>query len=394
MSPEILIVGGGPVGSAVALQLHRAGRRVLLLDAGASSSKICGEGLLPPGWAALEELGVAGQVVDKAAIEEVVYAVPEPRTGRLRTLRAPVSRPSFGVRRETLCRAFEQVLKEEAVPVLRPARFRTLAWEGEGLQVEVEAGGERRRIACQTLVGADGLHSPVRREAGLVAPEPRRFARWGTRVYFPNPGCRAVTVTLGEGVESYMTPLGKGLCGLAFLWSPHELGRPLPGEGATWERLLARFPPSVREVLPSPEEFFGADRAIGPLQQRVLSPLHASGKIALVGDAAGYLDALTGEGLCLGLLQARALSRLLLEGRLEDYPAAHRAIKERHQVVVHLLLWLLARPALKERVFAALLHTPDLFVRLVRTAVEDQPWQRLVGGDAIRFLYYLLRGES
>lgn len=391
---EVLIVGGGPVGSALALQLHRAGRDVLLVDAGASPGKVCGEGLLPPGWAALERLGVAGLVTSKAAIEGLSYVLPDPRSGALRTLRAPVTRASFGVRRELLCQAFETALSQEAVPVARPSRFRGLCWRDGQVKVELEQAGEKRQIGCSVLVGADGLHSSVRRGAEMGSTRPRRFARWGCRVYLQNPLCRGVTVTLGEGVESYMTPLGDGLCGLAFLWSPARLGRPLPGEGATWERLLARFPTSVRETLPASTQFFGADRAIGPLQQQVTSPLHASGRIALVGDAGGYLDALTGEGLCLGLLQAEALAALYLNGRLSDYPVAHRAIKQRHQVVVHLLLWLLARPALRERVFGALLRTPELFVKLLRTAVEEQPWQRLVTPDAGRFLYHLLRGDS
>jgi 2-polyprenyl-6-methoxyphenol hydroxylase-like FAD-dependent oxidoreductase len=390
---EFLVVGGGPVGSALALQLRRAGREVLLVDGGASPSKVCGEGLLPAAWEVLEELGVAPLVAARAPIRELTYQLVDPRDGRLRAIRAGLRHPSYGVRREVLCAAFAQAAREEGLEVWRPARFRSLQLEVAGCRVELELPSEQggaRRVACRYLLGADGLHSSVRRAAGLANPKPGRFARWGSRVYMRAPAGSGVVVTLGDGLECYQTPLDEGLCGLAFIWSPRLLGRPLPGEGPLWSRLLARFPPAVRDSLPPSGVFFGSEKAIGPLQQQVLSPLHPGGRVALLGDAAGYLDALTGEGLCLGLLQARALARLLLADRLQDYPRAHRAIKWRHQLTVQALLHLFARPALRERAFRGLQAVPGLLQTLVRVAVEQEPWYRLLGPDLVRFARHAL----
>ena len=66
---EVLVVGGGPAGSALALELQRRGREVLLVDAGASRRKICGEGILPLGWAVLESLGVSRHICRYSPIE-------------------------------------------------------------------------------------------------------------------------------------------------------------------------------------------------------------------------------------------------------------------------------------------------------------------------------------
>lgn len=229
---EFLVVGGGPVGSALALQLRRAGREVLLVDGGASPSKVCGEGLLPAAWEVLEELGVAPLVAARAPIRELTYQLVDPRDGRLRAIRAGLRHPSYGVRREVLCAAFAQAAREEGLEVWRPARFRSLQLEVAGCRVELELPSEQggaRRVACRYLLGADGLHSSVRRAAGLANPKPGRFARWGSRVYMRAPAGSGVVVTLGDGLECYQTPLDEGLCGLAFIWSPRLLGRPLPG---------------------------------------------------------------------------------------------------------------------------------------------------------------------
>ena len=367
---EVLVVGGGPVGSAVALELQRRGREVLLVDAGAAAHKICGEGILPLGWSILQELGVANKIERLAPITELVYQLPEASRDSLPRLRAELSLPSHGVERAELMKAFSLCLREARVERWEATRFRGLEVEPRGVRVRLE-GQRAGELRCRLLIGADGLHSRVRGQAGLHCARPRRFFRWGTRVYFRENSCRAgVTVTLGEGVETYLTPLGDGLHGLAFLWSPALLGRPPEGEGPLWSRLLERFPQAYRRTLPPLEAFWGADRAIGPLQQRVCSPLHPSGRIALLGDAGGYLDALTGEGLCLGLAQAMSLAELYQSGRIINYPWRHRLLKLRHILVVSALLRLLERPPLKRAVFSTLLRFPGLFQRLLTAVVE------------------------
>ena len=387
----IAIVGGGPIGSALALRLSRE-HRVVLVDAGAAPQKICGEGLLPAAWEVLSELGLDQRLTRRSPIRGISYGLFNSE-GELKTVTGSLLKPAYGVQREHLMEAFQSGLDDSNVEVRKETRLRDFSWTGRGVTLDLESKDKsRQQLDCDLLIGADGLHSSVRRKADLQSTRPRRYARWGARCYFRSEEVRErVCVTLGAGLESYLTPLGGKLFGLAFLWSPNSLGRPLPGTGEVWRRLFALMGPRFSEVLPEPSgDFWGDDRAIGPLQQPVISPLHPSGRVALVGDAAGYLDALTGEGLCLGLRQARSLSNCILEGRLSDYPNEHRALKRRHQWTVSGLLWLIHQPKLRERVFRALHRTPEQFSAVLRFAVEEAGWSTLLSRHLLRFLRELL----
>lgn len=387
----MVVVGGGPVGSALSLYLARAGVRVRLIDAGAGERKVCGEGILPAGWRVLEELDIAPRLVQRALIRGLCYHMPDRRGWQ--SMRATLSGRAFGVSRSHLYNVFREVVRESSVELLENHRLRNFRLLGDGVELSVE-GPEKstRTMRCSHLLAADGLHSPVRRRAGLRSDKPSCYQRWGARCYFRSSEERHfVEVTLGDGVESYLTPLGEGRYGLAFLWSPKLLpGANMRGERIV-ERLLRRFPDDFSARLPRLEgEFWDGARAIGPLHQRVVSPLHESERVALAGDAAGYFDALTGEGLCLGLRQARSLSRCFLEGRLRDYPVEHRRIKARHQLVVGGLLWLIHHPSLRTRVFHSLCRSPEQFQAVIRFAVEEAPWWRLLTRESPGFLWSLL----
>jgi 2-polyprenyl-6-methoxyphenol hydroxylase-like FAD-dependent oxidoreductase len=389
----VAIVGGGPVGSALALMLAQRNIPVVLIDAGASEHKICGEGILPAGWQVLQDVGLAESLLERSPLEGLSYGM-EIR-GVWRSMSAPLKGAAFGVQRSHLFRTFHTALESSAVELWEGTRVRDFTIGQESIDVKIQRPGSGlQTLSCRLLVGADGLHSSIRRKAGLVSPEPSFYKRWGTRCYFrSSERRRCVEVTLGNGVESYLTPLGGDLYGLAFLWSPQRLGRPLTGTGPLFRRLLPYLPSGLMTRLPQPQgEFWGGDRAIGPLQQKVASPLHESGRVALVGDAAGYFDALTGEGLCLGLRQAKCLAECIEKGTLRDYPAQHRAIKWRHQIVVGGLLGLIHRPKLRDWVFSALLDSPKQFQAVIRFAVEEASWTSLLSPDLPRFLLRLLRG--
>lgn len=389
------VVGGGPVGSALSLYLARAGVRVLLVDAGASERKVCGEGILPAGWRVLEELGIALKIRERAAIRGLRYSLPSDLG--FQSMRAALRGEAYGVTRAHLYRVFREAVRESPVELLEGYRLREFRLFADGVELVLQDPERAQRtVRCSHLFAADGLHSQIRRKAGLAGHRPPRYRRWGARCYFHSREVRdEVEVTLGDGVESYLTPLGEGRYGLAFLWSPKLLPESAFRGERIVERLLDRFPPDFLARLPALEgDFWEGTRAVGPLHQRVLSPLHKSGRIALAGDAAGYLDALTGEGLCLGLRQARALSYCFCTGRLSDYPCEHRRIKARHRLVVRGLLWLIHHPLLRHRVFHALSRTPEQFQAVVRFAVEEASIWSLPTRQSVEFLCSLLRVPS
>jgi len=179
---EVAIVGAGPVGSALAIMLGRAGRRTILLDrARFPRDKACGEGLLPAGARVLEQLGIGLEALP--ALAGVTYRVPTAGSVQGRF----VGRVGRGARRL----AFDEQLANAAA--LTPnveAAFGCKAIGVEqtpdGVSVETEGGAIRARF----LVGADGYRSQVagwlgwRRPPQPAAPvrAGRPFRRAGPRL--------------------------------------------------------------------------------------------------------------------------------------------------------------------------------------------------------------------
>jgi flavin-dependent dehydrogenase len=116
-----------------------------------------------------------------------------------------------------------------------------------------------------------------------------------------------VEVYWGEGVEAYITPVGVDLIGIAFLWD-RRISRRIQGGERLFPSLLAAFPP-LQERLAGAAPVDSV-QSVGPLQRTARSPV--SDGLVLIGDAAGYLDALTGEGISLALNQALALEKLIV----------------------------------------------------------------------------------
>jgi flavin-dependent dehydrogenase len=87
--------------------------------------------------------------------------------------------------------------------------------------------------------------------------------------------------------------------------------------------------------------------------------------VVLVGDASGSIDAITGEGLCLGFQQAAALTDALEAGKLERYQRAHSQIARRPRLLEALLLLLDRRPVLRQHVLRVLSADPEMFARLL-----------------------------
>lgn len=91
-------------------------------------------------------------------------------------------------------------------------------------------------------------------------------------------------------------------------------------------------------------------------------------KVALVGDASGYLDALTGEGISLAAGQALALADCLAAGRARDYPGRHRRLSRAYKVSTSILLQLVRYPTLAQRLVGFLSKRPGLFSHLLEVA--------------------------
>jgi flavin-dependent dehydrogenase len=291
---DLLIVGGGPGGLATALQARRQGLSVIVAEPRENPiDKACGEGLMPGGLAELTSLGV-----DPAGMPFHGIACVN---GHRRAEARFRSGPGRGVRRTTLHAALAARAKEQDTEWIR-TRVTGVQQDAHG----VTAAGVR----AKWLVAADGLHSPVRRAVGIeaTAGTPRRYGlRWHFRV---PTWSEFVEVHWSRWGEAYVTPVEPDLVGVAIL----SCQRP----ELDWFPWLAnRLRGASR----------GQPRGCGPMRQVVSR--RVEGRVLLVGDAAGYEDALTGEGISLAVKQAAAAIRAIVDDAPASYERAwHRATRE------------------------------------------------------------------
>jgi len=351
---DVLVVGGGPVGLAAAIESRLAGYDVVVVEPRTGPvDKACGEGLMPGALRALQALDVDP---DGHVLAGIGYRDAHRRADHLFT-----GGQGRGVRRTTLHAALAD--RAAALGAV------TVSGRVDGIdqtRADVTAAG----ISARWLLGCDGLHSTVRRLAGLEVgadalahesllarsrhgdgavaldeapphaariptelggtappvrpgPDPRR--RFGLRRHFRVPAWTdLVEVHWGDRVEAYVTPVAPDVVGVAMLG---PTGTHFDDALAGFDELSGR----LRDAEP-----LGPVRGAGPLRQR--SRRRSTGRVRLVGDASGYVDALTGEGLRVGLAQASAAV-----GHLDD-PEAYerdwsRATRDYRVLTAGLVAW-------------------------------------------------------
>lgn len=320
--------------------------KVIVLERGTlPNDKPCGEGLMPEGVRLMDAMGL--EVRRSYSLHGIRYVDESAGSVEARF----VSGTGLGVRRQQLSMAMVSRARELGVQLREGTLVREVTHRRNGMVVDLD--GES--LCADYLVAADGLHSRLRRKAGLeLTSKRRRLTRYGFRRHYRiRPWSRFVEVYWARGAEAYVTPVGDDEVGVALLW--HE---PAP----TYEAMLSRFTPLQARLRDVPVTT--RTKGAGPFR-RAARRVHR-GRLALVGDAAGYLDAITGEGVALGFASARALVRSLVsKGGLDDYERAHRRLRRGHTIVTELALLLAAHPWLRRQAIGAMSRRPKIFSQLV-----------------------------
>jgi flavin-dependent dehydrogenase len=241
----------------------------------------------------------------------------------------------------------------------------------------VENGGGPQALPARVVVGADGRRSVVARRLGLLREHPR-WRKFAVRGYWD--GVHGLgeygEMHVGGGGYCGIAPLSSRLANVTFVLDRRDLASAAGDVLGFYLRALGRWP-RIRERL-ARARLLGPPRAIGPLalEARALS---APGAL-LVGDAAGFYDPFTGEGVTLALRSAEIASavidRALREDLTDDLSLYDRLRREatRHKFRLNRLIQgIVAWPELANAVARRLARRPDLADRLVGIAGDFIP---------------------
>ncbi len=322
---DVLIVGGGPAGTATALRVlaERPGASVAIVDAQPfPRDKACGDGIAPHGLDVLRELGIPDAAAGYAPVDRM----------RLRTpggaeVATPAARANYVVPRQVFDDRLMTAALARGARLLR-RRVRSIAMpSGPGDPVIVD--GELR---ARVLVGADGANSMVRRALG-IPPNPPTAMAIAVRGYADAPRADRPPeqfihmVDRGWPAYAWSFPIGDGRANIGYGTLRSQLG----GVGGGGEPADPAGPASgkaalygtLAELLPDQPAHPGTLRA-HHLPLSTWRPRQPDGPVLLVGDAASLINPLTGEGIYYALLSGSLAGHAAVTAPA-DPGAAYRA---------------------------------------------------------------------
>lgn len=335
-SVDVLVIGGGPAGLATAIALRHRGLSVVVADSAVPPiDKACGEGLMPDGVEALHHLGVS---------------VPESQARPFRGIRfvngeqkAEATFPhgtAYAIRRTVL----HQILADHAANA-----GASLAWQARvaGLHREgaVVAG---ELVRARWIVGADGGASHVRYWAGLDAHRRKNVRFAFRRHYRVAPWTDFVEVHWGRCSQFYVTAVGPSEICVAMVSDDKKL---------RLDDALAEFPELAARL--EHAEYASSER--GAITVSLQLRRVYRGNVVLVGDASAGVDAITGEGLCLGFRQSLLLAECLATGDLARYQVEHPKLVRRPAFMARLMLVMANHNRLRQRAMRVFQSSPRSF---------------------------------
>ncbi len=337
---DVVIVGGGPAGLAAAIASAQRGLRVTLADVFVPPiDKACGEGLMPDGVAALRALGEQPEQHEHAIFRGIRFV------GRDNSVDATFPNGyGIGLRRTVLHEALHQRARRLGVE---------MKW---GMRVSGIAAGTAvvgdELFETRWIVGADGRNSRVREWAGLGRGV-RKSMRIGLRQHFRvERWTDLVEVHWSDRGQAYVTPVADDEVCIAVLSRERD---------TRFEEVIRACPQlarNLRHAIPLDEV-----RGSGTATYRLRSVI-AQG-VALIGEASGAVDAITGEGMTLAFRQAIHLADAIASENPREYAVAHRRIGRLPNLLGGAMLLMDRSATVRNRALKVFCANPAMFAHLL-----------------------------
>lgn len=351
---DAFVVGGGPAGLATAIAASQKGFRVTVAEGTAPFiDKPCGEGMMPETLAALRSLGVEIKPQEGKKFRGISFVQSDERVQEDTRVFADFPQGAgIGMRRHLLHERLVARAEECGVE---------LRWKTPVMGIDATGGQRvnvrlaRGTISARWVIGADGQGSRVRRWSGLESGTRTRQRHAGRRHYRAKPWSEYVEVYWGRRSQAYVTPVGaEEVCIVMMSESADRV---------SFDRALCEFPHLKARL---------AGAELTSRERGAVTSMHTlrrvqRGNVALVGDASGSVDPITGEGLRLAFRQAFALADSLSANDLPAYEHAHHDLARRSILMGHAMLWLCRHPRIRARLIRVMAAKPDLFAALLAT---------------------------
>jgi flavin-dependent dehydrogenase len=330
-----------------------------------SPDKACGEGVLPPGVKALERLGVADRF-DRSTSYPFAGIRFIQEDGSSAESQMPVS--GLGIRRTLLVDALAQRAEELGAVLQHRCSVHRVEANADANAHEAVAHTTNGKIFGRLVVAADGLNSQLRKASGLDAPPSRRRRLALRQHYKIRPWTNFVEVYLDDKGEAVVTPVSDESVGINFVWEDGVIEQPrIP-------ILKGRFPALIARLGDAPP--ISSIRGAGPMARAATR--RNSDRMVLVGDAAGFVDSISGDGLSIAFNSALILGKHLPEilkhdatrQSMQAYEREARRLYRGYWLVTNGLLMVARHPRARRMIINSLRRHPGIFRELMSGAMR------------------------